>query len=97
MSTESSSLLWDQSRADPGLSHSVFLSDHGTTPSTFAVLTDAVCSPENRDRLACDAGQERTTVVVGFDTVTTALELSEIRQCRSVHIWELVNFKRHAL
>ena len=74
MSTTSSSLLWDQSRADPGLSH------------PFAVLTDALCPPENRDRLACDAGQGRTTVVVGFDTVTTALELSEIRQYRSVHI-----------
>ena len=82
MSTTSSSLPWDQSRADPGLSHRVFFSDHVTTPSTFAVLTDAVCPPENRDRLACDTGQERAAVVIGFDTVTTALELSKtmIRQ-----------------
>ena len=80
MSAASSSLLCDQSRADTGLSHRMFFSDHVATPSTFAVLTDAVCPPENRDRLACDAGQGRTTVVVGFDTVTTALELTEIRQ-----------------
>ena len=98
MSTASSSLLCDQSRDVPGLQHRVFLSDHVTTPSTFAVLTGALCPSENRDRLACDAGQERTAVVLGFDTVTTALELTEIRQYTSVHkLWEFVDVKRHAL